>query len=87
MIDPKKVIDAVRSHPLLGHGSCSALDECFDDEELMDEFYRWYDILVEDSICTFSDEMILDLFIGHQLEMERIHDEVMTDRWASMYNS
>jgi hypothetical protein len=28
-------INAIRKHPQLGRGSCSSIDECWDDEELV----------------------------------------------------
>ena len=30
----KELIEAIRSDRLIGRGSCSSIDECFDDEEL-----------------------------------------------------
>ena len=31
----KALIDSIRSHPLIGHGSCSVIDECWTDEEIL----------------------------------------------------
>ena len=30
-------VDAIRAHPLVGRGSCSAVDECMTDDELLAE--------------------------------------------------
>lgn len=33
-----ELIKSVRSHPKLGRGSCSTIDECWSDKELLEEF-------------------------------------------------
>lgn len=32
------IIEAIRSHPEFGRGTCSVIDECYTDDELIDEF-------------------------------------------------
>lgn len=38
MIADQDIIDAIRSHPLIGRHTCSVVDECYDDNELLREF-------------------------------------------------
>lgn len=33
--DHLRMIEAVRAHRLVGRGSCTSIDECYDDEELL----------------------------------------------------
>lgn len=38
--DGVKLVESVRSHPKLGRGSCSTIDECWSDKELLEEFRK-----------------------------------------------
>jgi hypothetical protein len=33
-----EIVAAIRSHPLIGRGTCSPIDECYTDDELVDRF-------------------------------------------------
>lgn len=34
----KELIDAIRNHPLIGRGSCTSIDECYDNKDLWEMF-------------------------------------------------
>ena len=34
----QELIEAIRKHPLIGRGSCTSIDECYDDRELWANF-------------------------------------------------
>lgn len=38
MFTDQELIDAIRNHPLVGLHTCSVVDECFDNEELVEWF-------------------------------------------------
>jgi hypothetical protein len=34
----QELVDAIRNHPLIGRGSCTTIDECYDANEIWEKF-------------------------------------------------
>jgi hypothetical protein len=45
-MDYEDLIQAIRAHPDFGLGSCSVIDECYSDEELVEHFGSYSSVQV-----------------------------------------
>ena len=68
-----EILKAVRSHPEIGHGTCSYIDETMTDLEVLEE--------VKEAGITTAEQAIAHLVIVEK--MLRTHEEEMTANWRN----
>lgn len=71
MYTEQELIDAIRKHPLIGRGSCTSIDECYDKADLWKAF------------GPPAGNMTLEAAINDALESEDLHmEQGLNARWG-----